>query len=225
MAKFAAVVFDLDGTLLNTLEDIADCMNVVLEGEGYSSHPYDAYKTMVGSGVVRLLERACPESVSDEALHARCLERFREVYSVGHDIKTRPYDGIVEMLDALQEAGIRIGVLSNKPHRYTVPMVDQYFPGIAFDLALGARDGVPKKPDPQALVEMMDAMSSPADGCLYVGDTDVDMQTAVAAGAVPGGVLWGFRDRAELEGAGAVHLFVRPQEIVSLMLQEDLPDK
>jgi phosphoglycolate phosphatase len=210
-----AVIFDLDGTLLNTIDDLADSMNAALDRMGYSGHTVDAYKVYVGDGVRALAERALPAGAEGDV--ERCMDLMREEYSKRWSTKTRPYEGIPGLMQQLRGHGVPLAVLSNKPHRYTLLNIEQYFTAGTFDLVLGARDGVACKPDPAGALEIAKVIGVLPGDVLYVGDTDTDMQTAVAAGMMPVGALWGFRGREELVDAGARHLCEAPCEVVELV--------
>jgi len=215
--RFSAALFDLDGTLLDTLEDIADSANAVLERAGLPKHPVPAYRTFVGEGVRRLIERALPEGSRDDAAVTRVTAAMVEEYSVRWADKTRPYDGIDAMLDKLGGLGVRMSVFSNKLDELTKLSVAKLLPGKAFEIVMGAREGVPRKPDPAGAVEIASRMGLAPGDFLYLGDTHTDMQTAIGAGMFPVGALWGFRDEAELREAGARELVRGPAEVVALM--------
>lgn len=217
--RYKAVVFDLDGTLLNTLDDIADGMNHVLAEKGLPVHPVEAYKYFVGSGVGNLVRRALlpdsPPELADEAGEA-----YVKYYAEHSADKTRPYDGILPMLRRLNQLDIPIAVLSNKTHTAALAVVAQYFEGVSFAAVLGERQGVPIKPDPAGARELADYIGVAPGEILYLGDTSVDMQTAVNAGMTPVGVLWGFRKRDELEENGAAHIIGAPEELFRLIGEE-----
>lgn len=207
------IVFDLDGTLLNTLEDLADACNGMLMECGYPSHPVDAYKYFVGDGLRVLVDRITPEGLSKDDLD-HCCNLFNDIYSRCWHNKTTQYEGIHEMLSKLQKNGMQLAVLSNKPHHFTTVCVDRFFPEHRFDVVFGQREGVNKKPDPAGALEIAELMNVRPAECIYVGDTAVDMQTGKAAGMFTVGVLWGFRDITELQENNADILVKRPMEIV-----------
>ena len=208
----AAVIFDLDGTLLDTLEDLADSMNRALEGMGHPPHPVDAYRVFVGDGVEMLARRALPEASRDRETVARTARSMKEIFGAAWNVKTRPYDGIPELLDTLEERGLKVAVLSNKPHDLTRIAVGAYFDLDRFAAVYGARDGVPRKPDPTAAIALAAELGVAPAECLYFGDTNTDMQTAVGAGMHAVGVTWGFREEPELRAAGAMTILHHPQE-------------
>jgi len=215
--RFSAALFDLDGTLLNTLEDIADSANAALERAGFATHPTPAYRTFVGEGVRLLAERALPEGSRDDATVESIMDAIREEYGHRWADKTRPYDGIAAMLAQLGELRVRMAILSNKPDDSTKMCAARLLPEGAFEIVLGARDGVPRKPDPTAAVEIASRMGFAPGEFLYLGDTRTDMQTAIGAGMFPVGALWGFRDEMELREAGARELVRSPAEVVALV--------
>lgn len=213
--KVKASLFDLDGTLLNTLDDLADSSNAALARLHYPVHPVDSYRHFVGDGMRTLIERIVPKESSDEDI-LRCEEIFKEIYAKHWADKTCPYDGIAGMLSDLTGLGLKLAVLSNKPDEFTRMCVQRYFPAGCFACVRGQQDGVPKKPHPQgALLIAEELRLRPAD-ILYVGDTATDMRTGKGAGMTTIGVSWGFREVGELELAGADIIVNNPQEIVRL---------
>lgn len=212
-----AVCFDLDGTLLDTLEEIAVSANAVLERHGLPVHPVPAYRYFVGDGVRRLIKRVLPP---DQVVPDRVSELTRELsqeYDRRDNELTQIYPGIESMLGALVERGIPLAVLSNKPHALTLACLERFFPQVSFSVAMGQQDDIPRKPDPAGALRVASTMGLKPGAILYLGDTDVDMKTASAAGMIPAGVLWGFRDRAELERHGAAHLLENPAEVLILI--------
>jgi len=214
---YQAVLFDLDGTLLDTLEDIGNAMNRVLATRGFPTHPIDAYRSFVGDGMVMLVTRALPENKRDEETIRSCLEVYRADYGRTWNVKTRPYDGVAALLDALTARGLKRAILSNKPHEFTQRCVTELLSDWSFDVVLGQRDGVPLKPDPTGALEIAHTLGIPPAAFLYLGDTPVDMQTATAAGMVPVGVSWGFRTPEELRSSGAQALIERPLEVLGFL--------
>ncbi len=213
------MLFDLDGTLLNTIDDLADSMNTSLAAMGLPQHGVDRYRVMVGDGMKRLAHRVLPEDRQDEASIARCMAGMRDAYEQRWHAKSRPYDGIPELLDALTDLELPCVVLSNKPHDFTEKVVATLLPDWRFACVLGARPGVPTKPDPTGALEIASQLGVAPERFLYLGDTNTDMLTAVAAGMYPVGVLWGFRTAEELTAAGARMLIARPMELMTLMEQ------
>ena len=217
MKKFSAVVFDLDGTLLDTLEDLGDAVNRVLTDRGFPAHPMEAYRYFVGDGSAVLIERALPESARGSDVYRDCLAAFMADYDRSWKVKTRLYDGISEMLDSLADLGIDMAILSNKSHGFTVTCVRDLLSKWRFKPVFGLRDDVPRKPDPAGALEISRLLGVDPDHMLYLGDTAIDMQTAVSAGMFPVGALWGFRTREELEENGAMALIQHPGELLSLI--------
>ena len=212
--KFKAVLFDLDGTLLNTLEDLADAVNSVLQEAGFPTHPVDAYRYFVGNGITKLVERTLPASeATPQKIHAY-VEKVEAAYQKNWNAKTRPYDGILEMLAALDARGLDLAVLSNKPHNATLQTSGYFLKDAPFKLIYGARPGVPVKPDPSAAIEIARELGHDPGDFAYLGDTSTDMKTARAAGMFAFGVTWGFRPREELLEHGAQKLLDHPMELM-----------
>ena len=211
---FEAVVFDLDGTLLDTLADIGNSANEVLVT--YDLPPYDLprYREFVGDGVAMLFTRALPESMRTNERIAECVARFSEVYARRWHEQTHPYDGVHELLSTLASRGVKLTVLSNKPHAFTVKYVAEFFPRTKFELVLGQREGVPRKPDPAGAHEIISCLKLPPGKILYLGDSGVDMRTAVAARMFPLGAAWGFRSRDELTKCGAQEVIDAPLDML-----------
>lgn len=215
--KFKAVLFDLDGTLLDTLEDLANSMNQVLLSFGLPTHEIPAYRYMVGEGVEVLVRRALPQDRLDEDTVARCMAGMREGYRRRWAETTRPYEGIPELLDGLTRRGLRLAVLSNKPDDMSKAVVGRFLSHWKFDPVWGARPGVPKKPHPAPLLEIARILGIHPEEFLYLGDTSTDMKAAQAAGMWPVGALWGFRTAEELLSSGARALLERPQGLLDLL--------
>ena len=212
--KFRAVIFDLDGTLLNTLDDLADSMNSVLEHNHLPTHPPEAYRYFVGDGIDMLGQRALPfQSAGDDEL-LRLIREMKREYARRWLCRTRPYPGVPEMLDAFAAAGIPRAVLSNKPDDACQVIVQALLPDTGFQLVLGATPERPKKPDPAAALEIAGRLDIPASEFLFIGDTPIDMHTACAAGMFPLGVLWGFRPAEQLIGAGARMLVAQADHLI-----------
>jgi phosphoglycolate phosphatase len=215
--KKKAVIFDLDGTLLDTLADIADAVNRVLAANGYPKHPGQDYRWFVGDGSAMLIKRALPPDCRDAENVQTCLERFIADYTQHWRRKTAPYPGIMELLETLQTKRLKLAVVTNKPHRFAEKMIAHYFPKMSFDPIFGQREDIPKKPDPtQALAAAQQMQVAPQD-CLFVGDSAVDIETALRAGMPSIGASWGFRPRSELIDAGADHIIDHPVEVLSLL--------
>lgn len=212
--KFRAVIFDLDGTLLDTLDDIADSMNAVLERRGFPGHETGAYRYLTGDGVRALAERSLPEPARSEATIAACIQELRAEYAARWGRKTRPYPGIPELLAALVRRQVRMSVLSNKLDEFTKRAAKDFLAEFDFDFVIGAQPAWPPKPDPSAALSIARSLEIEPSRFLYLGDTDVDMMTAVKAGMFPVGALWGFREEKELLESGARATIRVPSELL-----------
>jgi phosphoglycolate phosphatase len=210
----AAFIFDLDGTLADTLSDIASAMNRSLRAHGLSQHALTAYRHFVGGGVRVLAERAI--AAEDHHRIEQVLATFRSDYFAHLLVDTAPYPGIVDMLARLAERGCKLAVLSNKPHDATRRVVASLFADVPFVSVYGQRDEVPKKPDPVAALAIAEELGVAPARIVFVGDTAVDMKTAVGAGMAGVGCLWGFRDAEELRDAGATRLVTVPAELLDV---------
>lgn len=215
--QYRAVLFDLDGTLLNTLDDLADSMNAALRRLGFPLHPTSAYKRFVGGGLDNTARLALPASSRDEGTVARCLDEMRREYSARWANKTVPYEGIPELLDELVRRGVRMAVLSNKPDEFTQLCVGKLLAGWRFDAVVGVGPSVPIKPDPAGALLVSRALGIPPGQFLHLGDSDTDMLTARAAGMYAVGALWGFRTADELRRSGAAVLIGYPTELLELL--------
>ena len=214
---FHAVVFDLDGTLLDTLQDIAVAANATLAELGEPELDLQTYRGLVGEGVVSLLRRALGTGEADTAELSRAVERLEYHYGLNWNPHTRPYAGIPQLLDALVARRLPLAVLSNKPHGFTTLCVEHLLSDWRFQAVLGARDGLPRKPDPTGLHQILAQLQVQADRVLYLGDTAIDMQTAAAAGCYPVGVSWGFRSNEELQAGGARSLISSPDQLLEML--------
>lgn len=212
-----AALFDLDGTLLDSLDDLADSMNAALESLGFPPHPVAAYRLFVGDGVEALARRALPRGPHTDALVAECVTAMRAAYERRWNEKSRPYDGIPELLDALSSRALPMAILSNKPDDFTRRIVESLFAAWRFAVVRGARAGTPRKPDPAGALEVARALGVRPEHVLYVGDTDTDMKTARAAGMFAVGCTWGFRTERELSEAGALALVHSPLDCLALL--------
>jgi len=217
---YSYVIFDLDGTLLNTIEDLAMAGNHVCAKHGWPIHPIDAYKKMVGSGIPTLVTRFAPEGVAEQELEA-ARQEFTAYYDRHKADQTAPYEGMPETVALLRAAGIQIAVLTNKAHAIAGPVMEQYYPGV-FNLVQGALPDVAVKPDPALLYRLMDQMGARPEETLFVGDSDVDIRTGKNGGLTTCGVLWGFRDREELEREGADIIAERPTDLLRAVTGTEL---
>lgn len=212
-----AVLFDLDGTLLDTLTDLAESMNAVLTGLGFSTHPRDAYRYFVGDGLEILASRVLPEASRNQAMIQRCAAGMRDEYQGRWADQTKPYEGIAELLDSLTDRRLSLNILSNKPDDFTRLMVSHFLSAWQWAAVRGARSATPKKPNPDGAMAIAGQLGLAPHHFLYLGDTNTDMQTAIAAGMMPVGALWGFRTKAELEEAGAQAVLPHPLDLLQLI--------
>jgi phosphoglycolate phosphatase len=215
--KYEAVVFDLDGTLLDTLEDLADSMNEALRRNGYSSRPLENYKYYVGDGVAALARRAMETVNPDEEVVKKIVASMRDIYAENWAVKTRPYDGILELLNELAKRGVKMSVMSNKPHHFTLLCVERFFDISKFAVVQGVNDEIAPKPNPAGVDRIVKTIGLPREKFLYLGDTNTDMKTATAARMFAVGATWGFRTAAELLESGANKLIDRPEELIELL--------
>jgi len=216
VTRYQGVIFDMDGTLLDTLADIAASVNRYLSRNALPTHPLDAYRYFVGDGSRMLIRRALPETAGEVDVDSG-FAAFMEDYGQNWRVQTRLYDGIAEMLDGMTRMGVKMAILSNKPHEFVLRFVDAFLSRWRFEAAAGNKDDVPRKPDPTgALIIAREMGLAPAD-ILYVGDSSVDMQTAAAAGMFAVGVAWGFRPQKELENHGCRFMAKQPSDIITLL--------
>ncbi len=214
-----AVLFDLDGTLADTLDDLAAAVNFALHKYGHPVHETEAFKLLVGDGIRKLLTRALPAGKQTPREAQRLLPDFLEYYAKNYLDHTVAYDGMPELVSELKRRGMRLGVISNKMHDMTVKIAEKLYPGM-FGIVLGLKDGLPAKPDPYFLNEAVKFLDIKKEVCAFVGDSGVDAQTALNGGVLPVGVLWGFRGRDELVAAGARHIAASPKEILEFIVLE-----
>jgi phosphoglycolate phosphatase len=216
--KIRAILFDLDGTLLDSIEDLTDSMNAALDRLGFPGHDVETCKRLVGEGIEHFATNALPaQERADESTVARLIELLKDEYRKRWARKTHPYAGIVELLDGLADLGIRPAVLSNKADDFTRLMVAYFFPNLRFEVVVGAQPGMPRKPDPSPALRIAHELGLDPAEIVFLGDTKTDMETASRAGMVPMGALWGFRSAEELLTNGARHLLRQPQELLSLL--------
>ncbi|MHC4406510.1 MAG: HAD family hydrolase [Planctomycetota bacterium] len=215
--QFSAVLFDLDGTLLDTLADIGHSANQVLQQRRYPPHPVEAYRRYVGDGVTVLFQRVLPATERRDEVIAECVADFREVYGRNWNIQTQPYEGVPDLLDAVCARGLTMAVLSNKPDAFTRQCVDEYLAAWPFAVVLGQREGIPCKPDPAGAKEIVARVGIAAERFLYLGDTPTDVKTAQSANMYAAGVSWGFRPVEELRAAGAAVVVERPGDLINVL--------
>ncbi|RKH03243.1 HAD family hydrolase [Corallococcus sp. CA053C] len=219
MPALRAVIFDLDGTLVDSLGDIATAMNHALVQHGLPPHPEDAYLLFVGEGVARLAERAT--GGAEAALQGEVLATYHAHYDAHLFDRTQPYPGVLAALQALQADGVRLGVLSNKSDDFVKRLAAKLLPGVAFTAVYGERPGIPRKPDPTAALALAAELGVPPGACGFVGDTSVDMDTAKAAGMYGVGVTWGFRTAAELHAHGARAVVFTAEGLLAVLRDAD----
>lgn len=211
------VIFDLDGTLLNTIADLAQSTNHALQALGYPTHQTEEYNLMVGNGINKLLERALPQEEQNEENIQRMRSYFIPHYDAHNADLSAPYPGVVKLLETLQEQGLQLAVASNKYQAATEKLVKHYFPQINFVAVLGQREGVEVKPSPVIVENILSQSGADKKEVLYVGDSGVDMQTAINAQVEACGVTWGFRSRKELASFSPAHIVGKAEEILALI--------
>ncbi|MGN0383585.1 MAG: HAD family hydrolase [Eubacterium sp.] len=215
---YKACIFDLDGTLLDTLESIATSANKAIGCFGYEPHPLEKFKKFAGDGQIELLRRCLIESGDVNASHLQeALEKYRQIFASGCGFHVKPYEGIIEMLTKLKNKNIKIAVFSNKNHENVVTALDGAFGRGYFDYVYGKQEGIPLKPSPEGGFKIMEALNVTPAECIYVGDTDTDMKTGKNLGAFTVGVTWGFRDEDELRSEGADAIISYPLELIELL--------
>ena len=210
-----AAIFDLDGTLLNSLEDLANSLNIVLERKGLPKHSLDAYRHFVGNGMAKLVQRALGEEYS--SYYDEVYDEFLNEYEKRFDEKSRPYEGVLESLETLKERDVKMAICTNKKQAYTNQIIRKFFSSTDFIEVVGDRDDGHRKPSPYYPLQIAEAMNQPVEKIYFVGDSDVDMQTAKNAGMIAVGVSWGFRGRKELEAAGADIVIDHPLELCEVI--------
>jgi phosphoglycolate phosphatase len=215
---YRAVIFDLDGTLLDTIEDLTDSMNAALVRMGHAARTIAECKQLVGDGLETFVRRALPPAATDDPQErTRLRELMRTEYRDRSTLKTRPYPGVPDLLDALAARNVPAAVLSNKPHDSTLAVMEHYFSRWSFRAIFGARDGVPVKPDPAGALEIARILGLAPANIAYLGDTNTDMQTATGAGMYGVGALWGFRTAGELIANGAKVLIETPMDLMPIL--------
>ena len=218
---FKAVIFDLDGTLLDTIEDIADSCNAVFLQNKLPEFSVEYYRGVVGNGIRNLLKATLPEARCSDEFMDKLIREFEDFYLENNCNKTRPYPGVSGMLEMLQEKGILTAVLSNKPHDHTVKCIASYFQSHPFRVVLGHGDGMPLKPDPTSAMLILKKLSIPASETALVGDSPMDIQTALAAHMSPVGVTWGFRSEENIRTAGECAIAHSPDDLGKLLVGKE----
>ncbi len=213
--KFEAIIFDLDGTLADSIEDIGDAMNRVLQKQDFPTHSIEKYKYFVGRGLRNLVIEALPEKARKEELIEEFNQAMLEDYGKNYLVKTKTYEGVQEVVSRLKMNGFKLGVLSNKADAMTQKVVKELFPSGTFDIVLGLKKDMKRKPDPGGALILSEAMCVEPENIAYVGDTDTDMQTAKNAGMIAFGASWGFRTKEELLDNGADHILYHPEDLLN----------
>ena len=214
--NFKGVIFDLDGTLVNSLEDLADSMNSVLLNFNFPIHEVNTYKSFIGEGVRNLVRVALPESNRDEQTIAECYNLMMEVYNNNCTNKTKPYDGIIDLLNELKSRNMKLSVFSNKANGFTKKIVQTLMPNY-FDVIMGLSTEAHKKPNPLGALQISEKLRIRPENLIYIGDTSIDMQTAKNAGMYGVGALWGFRTREELIVSGAKYILDYPMDLLNIL--------
>ena len=214
---YDAVVFDLDGTLVDTLEDLAEAMNRVLSGERAPVHSHATYKLLIGKGIRNLVAQALPAEKRSAETISGCYERMLADYGEHFLVKTRRYDGVAELVRGLRAAGVKLAVFSNKSHDLTRRIVESLFDPGDFDVVMGAQPGLPLKPDPTVALLISDRLDVAPGRVVFLGDSGLDMRTAGAAGMIAVGAAWGFRTKDELVENGASRVLDHPLELLELL--------
>lgn len=213
--RYTTIVFDCDGTLLNTLDDLADTMNYVLKANNYPTRTLDEIRRFVGNGLGKLVERAVPAGTSAET-QADLLAQFKEYYAEHWQDKTAPYEGIYQLLDTLKEEGYKIAVVSNKIQEGVIALNEQYFKGY-FEVGIGERPGLARKPEPDMVNKALEELGSTTEEAVYIGDSEVDLATAQNSKLLPIAVTWGFREEALLREKGAVNIAHKPDDVLGIL--------
>lgn len=215
---YKCCIFDLDGTLLNTLQALSYCSNKALRKYGLGEVPTEEFKWMVGDGYRNQIKRALTYLGDEELIHwEEACQDYMEIFSKNSLYQVAPYEGIMEMIRELKDLGMKLAVLSNKPNGQTIVNMETIFGKGYFDFVAGQIDGVPKKPDPSGALRIAEKFGCEPQECLYIGDTNTDMKTGISAGMATVGVLWGFREREELEAFAPFAIVEHPQQIVDLV--------
>lgn len=213
--KYNTVIFDLDGTLLNTLEDLADCVNHTMKVFGYKERTIEEVRNFVGNGIGMLVKRAVPDYVSDEQ-YETVFEEFKKYYTDNCQVKTKPYDGILPLIKQLHDMGVKIGIVTNKNQMAVNELNKKYFSGI-INVAVGDNGIRERKPSTEPIAEALKLLGSKAEDTIYVGDSEVDVATAENSKLFGVYVTWGFRDKKQLEAVGGERFIDKPQELLAYL--------
>lgn len=216
--KFNTAIFDLDGTILDTLEDLRDSVNFALVKNGLPRRSTEEIRAFVGNGIRLLIERAVPENTEGD-ITDKCFLDFKEHYKNNSANSTKPYDGIIDVLKELKANGVKLAVVSNKADFAVRGLMESYFPEL-FDYAVGEREGVRRKPCPDSVLEVLKKLSADKNEAVYIGDSEVDVETAKNAELPCISVTWGFRDKKVLESACPEYIIYKPSEITEIILKE-----
>ncbi len=214
--QIKAVIFDMDGTLLDTLEDIGNSVNIILKRHGFPTHSMDKYKYFVGSGIEHLMKASLPPSLQNKESADRYLDELKVVYRNNLMNQTKLYDGIAELLDQLSHQNYLLGIFTNKPHTFAVKCYEKFLSNWNFQVS-GVQDDYPPKPDPIGVLHIAKRLQVNPNHCIYVGDSNIDMLTAIHAGMIPMGVKWGFRPEKELWDNQAQYVAETPQNIFKII--------
>jgi phosphoglycolate phosphatase len=214
--KFKSVIFDLDGTLIDSIQDIADSSNIMLKQNGFKTHPVESYISWIGNGARLLIERTIPE-IKDPAKIDKLLNEYRSIYEENCLIKTKIYASMDRFLDSLTLLNIPISILTNKPHSETLKITDNLLKNWNFKFILGQREGYPKKPDPKVAIEIANELNIDPKEFLFIGDSSTDIRTALAAGMKPVGVNWGYGTNGSMKEAGGKIFYDNPEDLLQLL--------
>ena len=216
MKQIKAVLFDLDGTVNDTVTDLAVSVNYALTKNGLPTHPVDSYKLFAGNGMRIMVQRAMPEGQKEGELYEQVVSDYAEYYALHSMDNTKPYDDVPELIDQIRAMGYKTAVVTNKPDVQAKPLIAEMLPG-KFDVVIGQMDGIPSKPDPAMPLMAMEQLGVKPEECVFIGDSGVDILTGLNSGAYPVGVLWGFRGREELLENGAKELISKPLELIDIL--------
>lgn len=210
------IIFDLDGTTLNTIDDIQNCLNIVLKNNNLPIKTYDEVRINLGQGSRNLIKFSIKEKDNNKLID-KLTKEYLELYKVKYNIKTKPYDGIKELINELKVRNIKLAINTNKPNNIALNIISQHFPGNIFDIIIGSRDSIPNKPDPYSANEIVKFLELNKEDVLYVGDSETDIKTAKNAGLKSVGCLWGFRDLETLKKENTDIIISKPKELLNYL--------